>query len=42
MGGQVNVAELCRVHGVSRETGHLWIRRLRDAAGLQHLSLDRL
>jgi Integrase core domain len=29
--GQVNVAELCRIHGVSRECGHKWIRRYQDA-----------
>lgn len=30
-GGRVDVAELCRVHGVSRQTGYLWLRRFRDA-----------
>ena len=25
--GRVNVSELCRKYGISRETGHLWIRR---------------
>jgi putative transposase len=29
--GQVNVAELCRIHGVSRECGHKWIRRYQEA-----------
>lgn len=29
--GQVNVAELCRMHGVSRECGHKWIRRYVEA-----------
>ena len=29
--GQVNVAELCRMHGVARECGHKWIRRYREA-----------
>ena len=30
-GERVNIAELCRMHGVSRETGHKWIKRFRDA-----------
>ena len=30
-GGRVDVAELCRMFGVSRQTGHLWIRRYRLA-----------
>jgi hypothetical protein len=30
-GGYVNVAELCRAYGISRECGHKWIRRYRDA-----------
>src|SRR5262249_16951803 len=30
-GGRVDVAELCRMFGVSRQTGHLWLRRYRDA-----------
>lgn len=25
--GRVNVAELCRIYGVSRETGYVWINR---------------
>jgi transposase InsO family protein len=29
--GRVNVAELCRIFGVSRECGHKWIRRYQDA-----------
>ena len=29
--GRVNVAELCREFGVSRDTGHRWIRRYEDA-----------
>src|SRR5512143_516575 len=29
--GVVNVSELCREFGVSRECGHKWIRRYRDA-----------
>jgi putative transposase len=30
-GGRVNVSELCRVYGISRETGYYWLRRYRDA-----------
>jgi transposase InsO family protein len=30
-GGRIDVAELCRVFGVSRDTGHRWIRRYREA-----------
>jgi putative transposase len=30
-GGRIDVAELCRVFGVSRETGYRWIRRYVDA-----------
>jgi transposase InsO family protein len=29
--GQVNVSELCRAFGISRQTGYLWIRRYRAA-----------
>jgi transposase InsO family protein len=29
--GRVNVSELCRKFGISRDTGHLWIRRFRNA-----------
>lgn len=29
--GRMNVAELCREFGISRETGHLWLRRYREA-----------
>jgi transposase len=29
-GGQVNVTELCRIFGISRQTGHLLIRRYRS------------
>jgi putative transposase len=29
-GGQVDVAELCRRYGVSRQTGYVWIKRFRD------------
>ena len=30
-GGRVEVAELCRAHGVSRQTGYVWIRRFQAA-----------
>src|SRR5690349_20622351 len=30
-GGRVDVAELCRRFGVSRQTGYVWIKRYRDA-----------
>lgn len=30
-GRRVDVAELCRVHGVSRQTGYVWLKRFRDA-----------
>jgi transposase InsO family protein len=30
--GQVNVSELCRMFGISRETGYFWLRRYRKAA----------
>src|SRR5215471_21373942 len=30
-GGRLDVAELCRVFGVSRQTGYVWIRRFREA-----------
>jgi transposase InsO family protein len=29
--GQVNVSELCRMFGISRETGYYWLRRYREA-----------
>ena len=29
--GAVNMSELCRVFGVSRQTGYKWVRRYRDA-----------
>jgi putative transposase len=31
--GRMNLSELCREFGVSRETGHLWLRRYRAAGG---------
>jgi transposase InsO family protein len=30
-GGRIDVAELCRVFGISRDTGYTWIRRYREA-----------
>src|SRR5204862_136830 len=30
-GGRVDVAELCRVFGVSRQRGYVWLRRYREA-----------
>jgi putative transposase len=30
-GGSVDMAELCRMFGISRPTGYLWIARYRDA-----------
>jgi putative transposase len=30
-GGPVNMAELCRMYGISRETGYTWVERYRDA-----------
>jgi len=32
-GGQVNVTELCRVFGISRQTGYKLIRRYRESGG---------
>jgi transposase len=29
--GRIDVAELCRQYGVSRQTGYLWIRRYQEA-----------
>ena len=31
-GGRVNVSELCRMFGVSRQTGYTWINRYRENA----------
>src|SRR5688500_1260041 len=39
-GGRVNVAELCRMFGVSRQTGYNWIERYRETGSLDAL-LDR-
>jgi transposase-like protein len=38
--GDVSVAELCRRFGISRQTGHLYLRRHREAgdAGLEDRS----
>ena len=30
-GGSVQMAELCRMFGISRQTGYTWVRRYRDA-----------
>ena len=30
-GGRVDLAELCRVFGISRQTGYKWLRRFREA-----------
>src|SRR5258706_2962343 len=30
-GGPVNMAELCRMYGVSRQTGYTWVGRYREA-----------
>ena len=30
-GGPVNMAELCRMYGVSRQTGYSWVTRYREA-----------
>src|SRR5256885_685482 len=30
-GGHINLAELCRLFGVSRQTGYLWINRYRTS-----------
>lgn len=37
--GRLNFAELCRVFGISRETGYVWLRRYRDS-GHDLASLD--
>jgi transposase InsO family protein len=39
-GGRVNVSELCRMFGVSRQTGHDWLKRYRKARSLDAL-VDR-
>lgn len=39
--GQVNVAELCRMFGVSRQTGYVWIRRFREAGDDVRAVVDR-
>jgi Helix-turn-helix domain len=31
-GGRVDVAELCRVFGISRQRGYVWLRRSREAS----------
>ena len=30
-GGRLNLAELCRMFGVSRQSGYTWVERYRDA-----------
>lgn len=37
-GGRVNVSELCRMFGVSRQTGHDWLKRYRKAGTLDALA----
>jgi transposase len=39
-GGRVNVSELSRMFGISRQTAYEWIRRYRDTGSLDAL-LDR-
>jgi transposase len=39
-GGRVNVSELCRMFGVSRQTAHDWLKRYRKARSLDAL-VDR-
>jgi hypothetical protein len=39
-GGRVNVSELCRMFGVSRQTSHDWLKRYRKARSLDAL-VDR-
>jgi len=39
-GGRVNMAELCRVFGVSRQTGYDWVNRYRASGALDAL-VDR-
>ena len=39
-GGRVNVAELCRAFGISRQTGYEWIGRYREAGRIDSL-VDR-
>src|SRR5215475_10265151 len=36
-GGRVNVAELCRMFGISRQTGYEWIGRYRESGKLDSL-----
>ena len=39
-GGRINMAELCRVFGVSRQTGYDWVERYRSSNSLEAL-VDR-
>lgn len=36
-GGQMNMAELCRRFGISRQTGYVWVRRYRKTGSLDAL-----
>ena len=36
--GRVNIAELCRRFGISRQTGYDWISRYRDSGSLDALA----
>jgi hypothetical protein len=36
-GGRVNLAELCRVSGISRQTGYEWIGRYRETGKMASL-----
>ena len=35
--GEVGVSQLCREYGISRETGHLWLKRYREAGSFTAL-----
>jgi transposase InsO family protein len=39
--GRVDVAELCRQYGVSRQTGYVWIQRYQDAGGDLRAAAER-
>jgi len=39
-GGRVNLAELCRMFGISRQTGYEWIGRYRETGKIDSL-VDR-
>jgi transposase InsO family protein len=40
-GGAINMAELCRMFGVSRQTGYTWVKRYRDANRSMHAVEER-